>query len=164
MLMAAGKLQFQARTLSLLVALVCWFTFTESFGQQQRPDLSGTWKLNLKASKLAPAHETDACQIKHAEPLIEVRCSFHGRNELYSYMTDGKERIANISADGTIRAKTYWDGETLVIEKRQDRGDTAWVSRYRLSQDAKVLELTQHITKSAVRSPFDESLYYDKQP
>lgn len=68
--------------------------------------------------------------------------------------------------DGPLRAKAYWDGDTLVIEKHQDLGPggTTWVSRYSLSQDAKTLRITQHVTRSAFSPPFDESLVYDKHP
>jgi len=166
MLTDTGKVQWASRTLPVIVAFITCLISTDSVGQQQKPDLSGTWRLNLKASKLAPEHprDTDTYQIKHTEPRIEVRHLFNGRSELYSYITDGKERIVNMSVqDGPLRAKASWDGDTLVIEKHQERGDTTWVSRYKLSQDAKTLELTQHVSKSALSSPFDESLFYEKQ-
>ena len=59
-------------------------------------------------------------------------------------MIDGKERVANRSTeDGVTRAKAYWDGDTLVIQKQQetDRGQVAFVVRYTLSQDGKAWPL-----------------------
>jgi hypothetical protein len=62
-------------------------------------------------------------------------------------------------------AKTYWDGDTLVIEKRQDvgPGDSSWVSRYTLSQDRKTLGITHNVDRSSLSAAFDESLTYEKQ-
>jgi hypothetical protein len=140
-----------------------------SFAQHQRPNLSGTWKLNLGSSKVAPQHkrEGDAYKINHAEPRLKVEHLFEGRSEAYSYIVDGKERVANKSAlDGETRAKAYWEGETLVIEKHQDAapGVTTWVSRYSLSQDMQTLRIAQRVTRSSFTPPFDELLVYDRQP
>jgi hypothetical protein len=87
---------------------------------------------------------------------------FSGRSEIYSYVTDGKERVANRSSqDGEMRAKTYWDSDTLVVEKHQ--AGVLWVSRYTLSQDGKCLAVTHSVNKSSFSNAFDESLTYEKQ-
>jgi hypothetical protein len=132
--------------------------------QQVRPNLSGTWKLNLSKSKPAPQRPFggDRYKIKHLEPRLEM---VHEGNT-YLYVTDGKQHVANISpAEGKTLAKTYWDGDTLVIEKRQEIGprDSSWVSRYTLSQDGKSLTVTHHVDRSSFSAAFDESLTYEKQ-
>ena len=74
--------------------------------------------------------------------------------------------MANRSpVDGETLAKTYWDGNTLVIEKRQELGPGGirWVSRYTLSQDGKSLAVTYHVNQSSFSAAFDESLTYEKQ-
>ena len=62
-------------------------------------------------------------------------------------------------------AKTHWDGDTLVIEKRQEigPGGSSWVSRYTLSQDGKTLAVTNNVNRSSLSAAFDESLTYEKQ-
>jgi hypothetical protein len=149
---------------AILVVFALWVGVTHVSAQQAKPNLSGTWKLNLNKSKLAPRHGPggDSYTIKHSEPRLEMKHMFSGRSEIYSYVTDGKERVANRSPqDGETRAKTYWDGDTLVVEKHQ--AGSFWVSRYTLSQDGKVLAVTHGVNKSSFSNAFDESLTYEKQ-
>jgi hypothetical protein len=150
-------------TLIILAFLFCSGA-THAPAQQVRPNLTGTWKLNLSKSKLAPEHppRADRYKIKHLEPRLEM---VHG-SDTYRYITDGKEHVANRSpVDGETLAKTYWDGDTLVIEKRQEigPGGSSWVSRYTLSQDGKSLAVTHHVNQSSFSAAFDESLTYEKQ-
>ncbi len=92
-----------------------------------------------------------------------------GRSESFSYMTDGKERVARLSVlEGTMRAKTYWDSDTLVIEKHQaipfqTVGASVSISRYTLSQDGKSLAITSHTDKSSLGPAVDELLILEKQ-
>jgi hypothetical protein len=137
--------------------------------QQVKPNLTGTWKINLSKSKLAPQHGPgiDRYKIKHSEPRVEMVHMFNDRSETYSYMTDGKERMANGSLqDGSTRAKTHWDGDTLVIEKQQSFGPVGFfvsISRFILSQDGKSLVVIHHANKSSFGAAIDESLIYEKQ-
>jgi len=154
-------------TLRVIVGFICCLASICSLGQQLKPNLTGTWKINLKSSKLAPAHppeQHERYKIRHAEPRLEVTHSFNGRSEVIAYVTDGKERVVHRSLDeGPIRAKAYWEGETLVIEKHQDQVNCSWVSRFSLSQDGKSLGIAQHVAASTLSGPFDESLVYDKE-
>ena len=135
---------------------------------QQQPNLSGTWTLDLSASKLAAQHrrEHDTYMIKMKEPRLQVTHVTDGKNEIFTYVIDGKERMANVPGQSAaIRGKAYWDGDTLVIEKNQDSGDfgtTSWTSRYSLSQNGKTLTIIEHVTRSAFSAPFDETLVYDR--
>jgi hypothetical protein len=161
--MEFSGLRLQSRTAFVIFAFLCCSAVRNVSAQQAKPILAGTWKLNLSKSRLAPQHprESDIYKIRQSEPRLEVIHIFSGRSETYSYVTDGKERVANRSVqDGELRAKAYWDGDTLVIDKQQG---SAWTSRYSLSHDGKSLIVTQHITRSAFSAPFDEFLTYDKQ-
>jgi hypothetical protein len=117
--------RFRSRTSLAILAFFCCLVLRHSFAQQRKPDLGGTWKLNLSSSRFALQRKPagDTYKIKHAEPRLKVEYLFDGRSETYSYIVDGKERVANRSVlDGETRAKAYWDGDTLVIEKHQDAG------------------------------------------
>jgi hypothetical protein len=139
-----------------------------SSAQQQKPNLSGTWTLNLSASKFAAPHkhEHDTYMIKMKEPRLQVTHVTDGRNEIFTYVTDGKEHMANVPGQSAaIRFKAHWDGDTLVIDKNEDSGDfgtTSWTSRYSLSQNGKTLTIIEHVTRSAFSAPFDETLVYDR--
>jgi hypothetical protein len=158
-----------ACAIRVILAFLVFTSAGHASAQQAKPNLTGTWKLNASKSKLAPQHERgiDLYKIKHSEPRVEMLHMFDGRSEPYFYLTDGKERIANRSEqDGDLRAKTYWDGDTLVIEKHQELGPgsgTVWTSRYTLSQDGQSLIVTQHFKKSSIGSVPDEYLVYEKQ-
>ena|SRR5450631_883282 len=157
-------LPIYSRIVPIILAFSLCLVATRVSAQQAKPNLTGTWKLNLNKSKLAPRHGPggDSYIIKHSEPRLEIDHMFSGRSEIYSYVTDGKERVASRSQqDGETRAKTYWDGDTLVIEKHQ--AGSFWVSRYTLSQDAKSLTVTHAVDKSSFGNAFDESLTYEKQ-
>ncbi len=148
-------------TLMTFAFLFCSLV-THVSAQQTKPDLTGTWKLNLSESRLAAQRlrESDLYRIKHLEPRLEM---VH-ESETYRYVTDGKERVANTSQLGVTRAKAYWDGDTMVIEKHQDIGGGAnWICRYTLSQDGKSLLVTEHVSKSSFGAAFEESLTYEKQ-
>lgn len=137
-------------------------------GQEARPNFSGTWKLNLGKSNLVQPHaRRDVfCKIKHVERRLEmVR-----QGDTYHFIIDGKVHVAFRGAlvpdRDLLMAKTYWDGETLVIETSQEigPGGTRWVSRYTLSEDGNSLTETTHVNQSKFRGAFDESLIYEKQP
>ena len=136
--------------------------------EQPKPDFTGTWKMNPSKSRLARQHggEGDVYKIKHSEPKVEMEHLFNGRTETYSYVTDGKEHTANRSGpDGEARAKTYWDGNVLVIEKLQSTGSgsSAWTSRFALSSDGMTLSVTHHVAKSPMSGDFVEEIVYDKE-
>lgn len=138
-----------------------------SRAQETKPNLTGTWKLNLAKSRLASVHprEADSYDIKHQEPKLAIIHHFGGRTERFSYVTDGKDHAASVGDDGTADAKTVWDGATLVIEKQQQvPGSIARsTSRYTLSQDGKTLLITHEVKKSEFGGPFGEWLVYDKK-
>lgn len=150
-------------TLIMFASLFCSLAATPVSAQQTKPDLTGTWKLNLSKSTLAAQRlrASDLYRIKHLEPRLEM---VH-KTETYRYVTDGKERVANRSQlDGVTQAKAYWDGDTLVIEKHQDIGGGAnWICRYTLSQDGKSLAVSERVSKSSFGAAFEESLIYEKQ-
>jgi hypothetical protein len=157
-------------TLIILAFLLC-SVVTHVSAQQAKPNLTGTWILNRSKSKLSPhpAPGDVRYKIKHSEPRIEMELLFLGRSNTYSYMTDGKERVARQSLqDGAMRAKAYWDSNTLVIEKHQaipfqTVGAFVTISRYTLSQDGKSLAITSHTDKSSSSAAVDESLTFEKQ-
>jgi len=145
-----------------------------SSGQEAKPNLSGTWKLNVGKSKFDPQRhsEDDWYKIKHTEPRLDIVHTLHGRRQVYFYVIDGKERLANMSAaahDGEIWAKAYWDVDTLVVERRHEIGasglilHSASTSRYTLSRDRQSLTVKHHFEESPLNSAFDEFLLYEKK-
>jgi hypothetical protein len=159
------------RTRIILIVLVSMFCSVGRYvlAQQVKPNLTGKWKINLSKSKLAPQHGPgiDRYKIKHSEPRVEMDHLFNSGGETYSYVIAGKKRIVNTSLqDGPTRARAYWDGDTLVIEKQREIGSVGvseWIDRYTLSQDGKSLVVILHANKSSFSAAIDESLIYERE-
>jgi hypothetical protein len=154
--------------LCFILAVLFAFAGRLAPGQEAKPNLTGTWTLNLAKSKLADAHphRSDSYEIKHQEPKIVVVHNFGDESETFSYVVDGKERLARLGRNGDhVRAKAMWEGSSLVLDKQQTllAGGTLWTSRYTLSQDGKSLVITHHVKESHLGSPGDEWLVYDKK-
>ena len=141
---------------------------THSSAQEAKPNLSGTWKLNVSKSKLAPLHhsEDDWYRIKHTEPKMDVVHTLDGIRQVSFYVIDGKERLANMTAKhGEIWAKAYWDVDTLVVERHQEivaSGlilHSASTSRITLSRDRQSMTVNHLMLNGS----FDESLTYERR-
>lgn len=108
------------------------------------------------------------CVIDDTGPRITVTNIYHGGRETEYYVTDGQERVALPDSHGIqLRAKAYWDGNTLVIEKRregEDFGVSVYTMRYELSADGKILHVSEHFVKSPFfATPFDVFRTFEKQ-
>lgn len=150
-----------------LLSLVGCFLATEGLPQQLTSDWTGTRKLNAKASKQGAVHGSDLLEIKQSGTHLKVRHRGPSWDRINSYVIDGKEHLANFASDGTTTAKTYWDGDTLVIETHNhdnNRGfltDTFFKFRYTLSADKKTLL----VAVQGMRLPFEgpaAELVYEK--
>lgn len=89
----------------------------------ERPDLSGTWALNLAKSRLQVNSGLDAGTliIDHKEPAFRFSRIFvaGGKEDASSYdlTTDGKEKT--VKATGrTTTSRMYWDGDVLVLDEK----------------------------------------------
>ena len=83
-------------TFTTLASLLFCFGAIHASAQQVKPNLTGTWKLNLSKSKLASQHPPgdDRYKIKHLEPRLEM---MHGGDPLplhYRWKRARGEQIA----------------------------------------------------------------------
>ena len=107
----------------------------------KKPDFSGTWKFDPSRSALqiAPPDET-VFVIVHREPVFRLTRThvFGDRRDTFSLelSTDGRETVLD-HGDLRIRARAYWDGDTLAFDSRIARaGEEATNEvRYTLSAD-----------------------------
>src|SRR2546421_7225955 len=151
------KYRIAAVTFVLVVALA------GAVGAQIRPDFSGTWKLNADRSKFAseaPANvivrfENDG-RILH-ETLTTARSGFKSTTKLI-YSLDGGE-IVNHVGDEEIKATAKWDGETLVLEWK-DQGGTS-TRRFAMAKDGK--SMTMEVRDSDPNIPAGDVVVLDKQ-
>jgi hypothetical protein len=105
-----------------------------------RPDFSGTWRFNPARSVLQiPAPDSTLFVIDHREPLFRLSRThvIGGKSDSFALdlTTDGQE-VTLERGDLLLRARAYWDGDTLVFDSRLVRGGESAtnVVRYRLGE------------------------------
>jgi hypothetical protein len=160
--------------LVILALLVFQIFETRSIAQQNQPNFAGEWKLNAQKSKSTTwfrSEVPDVLDIRHSGLKLKMRHPFSplGDRDIYSYVIDGNERVANVSATGVVfKGKAYWDGNTVVIERHQQATDNDqpiewfWRSRYSMSADGKVL-VVDNERPGDPNSDFQSELIYEKQ-
>jgi hypothetical protein len=138
----------------LMMASILWVVASVGFAQE-KPNFSGTWKLNIGKSDFGPVpgpnSQTDVIEQKEDAVTISVTAVSDEGTKQYTikYVTDGQEKMissdspgAHPVADVTMQSLTAaWDGPVLVVNQKLLYGDApvTGVSRYSLSADGKVL-------------------------
>jgi hypothetical protein len=137
----------------LAVAALTWTGLA-----QDKPNFSGTWKLNVDKSDFGPVPgpsvQTDVIEQNGQNIKINVSAETEaGKKEFtVTYVTDGKEVALSADAPAAHPApevtlesiSAAWEGATLVVNQKLTYGDqpVTGVSRYTLSPDGKVLTIS----------------------
>ncbi len=108
-----------------------------------KPDLSGRWRFNRARSALEITAPDDTLLIiEHREPAFRLTrthvSGVHRDTFTIDLTTDGEE-VLTTHGDLRLRARAYWDGETLVFDTRiaTAGGEATNVVRYSLSPDGR---------------------------
>jgi hypothetical protein len=111
-----------------------------------KPNFSGTWKMDPDKSVFGPVPPTESLvlAIDHKEPAISVHQTSNGpegaRDVTSKYSTDGQESTNDFM--GTpVKSKVHWDGQTLLIDSSLDAGgmEVKVASKWTLAADGKTL-------------------------
>ena len=92
-------------------------------GSAGKPDLSGTWVLNLAWCQLEYPAKLDGgtITIEHKDPAFRFSRTFvaGGKDDSASYelTTDGREKVV-AEAGRTTTSRMFWDGDVLVLDER----------------------------------------------
>lgn len=139
-----------------------------SVSAQQKPDFSGTWKLNVAKSDFGviggPTSRTDV--ITHKDPSLSNSVTAdgpQGKQEFtVNYTTDGKE-ATNKMGPREVKSTLKWSGSTLVINSKfvYNDADVSAEATWALSSDGKTLTITQHFSSSM--GDADQKLIFEKQ-
>jgi hypothetical protein len=135
---------------------------------QQKPDFSGTWKLNVAKSDFGPlpGPESRTDVITHKEPSLSnsvTAQSAQGKQEYtVNYTTDGKE-VQNKVGPRDIKSTLKWVGSNLVITSKFVYNDTDVTSEstWNLSPDGKTITISAHFSSSM--GDADQKLIFEKQ-
>ena len=135
---------------------------------QQKPNFTGTWKLNVAKSDfgMVPGPESRTDVIVHADPSLTDKVSAdtaQGKQEYTAtYTTDGKEAV---NKRGPVEAKSilHWDGSKLVVDTKLNVNDQDITIKaiWTLSADGKTLTQNAHLAASMGET--DQTLIYEKQ-
>jgi hypothetical protein len=107
-----------------------------------KPDFSGTWKLDLEKSAFGPmpppASLTRTIDRKGPDITVQQAMTGPDMNVTLKYSTDGKE-TANSFMGTDFKSKAAWEGKALVIHNVVDAGGTEVKStdKWTLSDDGK---------------------------
>jgi hypothetical protein len=129
---------------------------------QRRPDLTGTWKLNLSKSKtqdgslMTELYDSFVMTIDHREPQLNIEQNIvqEGSRRIVpiTVTTDGKETKSKIlNAPATASAK--WDGDTLSISLRRELAEGGYVESIRtlrVSPDGKTMSAKVTINPAGI--------------
>lgn len=148
---------------SFLIALSLGSVFA-----QQKPDFSGTWKLNVAKSDFGvlggPTSRTDV--ITHKDPSLSNSVTAEGPQEKQEfsvkYTTDGKEAV-NHMGSREIKSVVKWADSSLVINSKfvYNDADVTADSTWTLSPDGKTLTITAHFTSTLGEA--DQKFVFEKQ-
>jgi hypothetical protein len=122
-----------------------------------KPDLTGTWTLDLEKCRLQfpPKLDGGTITIEHREPAFRFSRTFveNGKEDTVAYelTTDGREKVVR-EPGRTTTSRMSWDGDTLVLDERivlaNGRAATN-VVRYSLQDGGRTL-----VAEEKFRAPF----------
>ena len=103
----------------LLVAAVFVMASLAATPQEEaKPDLTGTWVLNPAKSKVPKkvALDPETVVIKYDGASITIAFSFSGKQQLDTFVTDGKEHAQNVGSGGQLYSKAQWKKSVLFTQ------------------------------------------------
>ena len=129
---------------------------------QSKPNLTGTWVLNVSKSDLGGAPVTAVtAQVEHHDPVLKYSvkgtADGQGFEETETLTTDGKP--STDSHGNQIIAR--WDGGTLAVDINNSDGSPLYQARLTLSADGK--NLTRDFVGKSAGDTQKRHEIYDKQ-
>ena len=122
-----------------------------SISAQQKPDFTGTWKLNVAKSDFGPIPGPDSRTdvITHKEPAFtdEVTADGAQGKQQYTikYTTDGKE-VTNQIGPREVKSIVKWVGNTMVVTSKFDLEGSEVNAQavWSLGADSKTMNVAVH--------------------
>jgi hypothetical protein len=150
-----------------MIATLAVAALAVSVSAQSKPDMSGTWKLNVAKSDFGPLPPPDSrtdifTQTDAGLKDAVSESGAQGKQEYTAnYTFDGKE-VVNTAGPFEIKSTAKWDGPLLAIASKlkfQDQ-DVEVKAVWTLSADGKTLTNDTHFTSAMGEA--DQKLIYDK--
>jgi hypothetical protein len=159
-----SKIQYVTRLCASLL-------LTVAFGVVQahaKPNLSGTWKVNVSKSDFGPmpAPDSQTDKVTHEDPDVKIGVTSTGQmgdlNYDLHYTTDGKE-TTNTVVGNEMKSTAKWEGDELVIDTTGNFNGTDFTAkdRWTLSDDAKTMTVQRHLSFAGGEG--DQKIVLEKQ-
>lgn len=137
------------------VDLLLFLAVTTVFAQSNaKPNFSGTWVLNARASKLELKNPPVASTftIQHEEPNFHLKRTHvyaRGKRDTWGIdlVTDGKHEVVRKDGPNRDVTRMYWDNSVLVLDEKVTAPDGSFgtnVVRYTLSENGEVMTALEH--------------------
>ncbi len=135
---------------------------------QQKPNVTGTWKLNVAKSDFGalPGPESRTDVITHKDPALSNSVSVvgaQGKQEYtLNYTTDGKEALNKIG-ERELRSTLKWVGNDLAVSVKTtyNGADVTAEGTWVLAPDGKTLTISVHYASAMGET--DQKLIFEKQ-
>jgi hypothetical protein len=159
-------------TRRLITSAILALALTCSLAAADKPDFTGSWKINAAKSDFGPMPPPDKWDmvVEHKDPALKVKTTMANqmgeRTNEAAYTTDGKETTVG-EGGGQTQATVTWDGESIVfktLRKANMQGEQIeikGVEKWTLSGDGKTL--TVDMTLTAPMGEFQMKRVMDKQ-
>lgn len=128
-----------------------------------KPNLTGTWKLNPTKSEFFGRGVPSALAVKidHKDPVFKYSATGtqdgNDFEESGEVTTDGKE---GTSSNG-LMLKAHWDGKVLVVEYKSQDGNFSGLARDTISEDGKTL--TRDADIKSTEGDYKQHIVLEKQ-
>lgn len=150
-------------SIAFVIALV-----SISAAAQQKPDFSGTWKLNVAKSDFGalPGPESRTDVITHKDPSLTDEMTAEGpqgkQQATIKYTTDGKE-ATNQMGPREVKSTLKWEGNNLLISSKflYNEAEVNAQANWSLSADGKTLTINAHYASPMGET--DQKLVFEKQ-
>jgi hypothetical protein len=140
--------------------------------QGAKPDLSGTWNLDLAKSDFAgaPAPDSIVHVIEHKDPNLKITTTQKGQQgeltNTRNLTTDGKEsvnKMRTMAGEQDVKSTTTWNGSKLANAFSLDiQGNAIDINEtWELSDGGKVLTVARDI--KTPQGPFHQTYVFNKQ-
>jgi hypothetical protein len=131
------------------------FFFLTAAVAAEKPNLSGTWKMNSAKSDLGSnAIKSRVDTIEHKDLQLKITTTQDDENGtntvVRDYVTDGREMTHTILG-GERKSSAHWDGNVLVIETKVTNGNYTIRDRWTQTDDHKSIRIDRELSNAPGR-------------
>ena len=152
------------RTKALLVVLVVAIAGVWQAQAQSKPNVTGTWKMNLAKSKFAEGGpEAITIKFEQQDASIHEWLTIGGaqgeRTLEFTYKTDGSQNAAQV--DGRdIKTMAKWEGDSLLVVLTEGNGGT-FSRKFTMADGGKTMTIA--VRQTGPNGDKDDTVLLEKQ-